>query len=182
MRPLVLFQGITLPGWDPGPPSLTLQVRCRGGAPAGAGASLHFPRSPPDSTSRRARRPRLGGGLSLLPRGPTRVDLELDTAPPHARGPLFASPGRHLRRLRGDWRRVTWPPASLRASHRRGSAATLRPGWTALSDPVSRRAASWIAVRDTPGASSKPQGFSSQSRPPQYRAQTKPMSRRGSAA
>ena len=66
MRPLVLFQGITPPGRAPGPPSLTLQVRGR-------------------------RRPRLGGGLFSLPQVATGIDVETGTAPPHGRGPLFAS-------------------------------------------------------------------------------------------
>jgi hypothetical protein len=41
--------GLSSPrGGPPGPLFLTLQVRCVGGAPAWAGASFRFPRSPPD--------------------------------------------------------------------------------------------------------------------------------------
>ena len=123
--PMVFGRGIppeggpsSTPLGPPGPPSLTLQVRGR-------------------------RRPRLGGGLFSLPQVATGIDVETGTAPPHGRGPLFASQrsppestssGTRRPRMRGglfslpqvatsvdfgkDWRRVTLPPASLRAFHR----------------------------------------------------------------
>ena len=60
------------------------------------GGPRPLPRPPGSSVShpsgaQRGRRPRLGGGLFSLPQVATGIDVETGTAPPHGRGPLFAS-------------------------------------------------------------------------------------------
>ena len=183
MRPLVLFQGVYPPR-------------------SGPGSSVSHP-----SGALKGRRPRWGGGLCSLPKVATGFDVETGTAPPLGRGPLFASQRSYRNRLRVGhgapacagasfrfprspyastsgraWRRVTWPPASLKASHRRGSAATLRPGRGRAARSSFATGCAVISSAPHTNASSKPQGFSSQSGPPPFRAQTTPTSGRASAA
>ena len=96
--PMIFGRGIP-PEGGPRPLPWAPQVlrlspfRCAGGgAPAWAGASFRFPRSPPESTSRRARRPRMGGGLFSLPRGHHRNRLQVGHGAPACAGASFRFP------------------------------------------------------------------------------------------
>ena len=74
MRCQVSFRGVC------SPPEGALDL------PSGPGSSVSHP-----SGALKGRRPRLGGGLCSLPQVATGFDVETVTAPPHGRGPLFAS-------------------------------------------------------------------------------------------